>query len=158
MLFRSALRSLPALCFSLPEADLFDATTGIYSNPVQHGGEWERRAAVEWIETDGSTGFHTDAGLRIHGGAGRIPFFTPKHALRLDFRGEYGASRLKHRVFPDSQVDSFDRLTLRSCSTDSFDIMDVDVNEYPRARATYTRDIWMRDTQLAMAQIGRAHV
>ncbi len=149
---RDALRSLPAVCLSLPEADLFDATTGIYSNSMEHGEAWERRAAVEWIETDGTTGFHTEAGVRVHGGASRIHFHTPKHSLRIDFRGAYGAAQLKHRVFPDSQVDSFDRLVLRACSTDSYSVQDVDPSEWPRARATYMRDVWMRDAQRAMGR------
>ena len=149
---RDALRALPALCLSLPEPDLFDAATGIYSNAIEHGEAWERRTAVEWIETDGTTGFHTEAGLRVHGGASRLHFHTPKHSLRLDFRGIYGASRLKHRLFPDSQADSFDRVVLRGCSTDSFAVQDVDPSEWPRARATYIRDVWMRDAQLAMGR------
>jgi hypothetical protein len=149
---RDALRALPALCLSLPEADLFDGTTGIYANAMERGEAWERRTSVEWIEPDGTTGFHQDAGLRIHGGASRIHFFTPKHSLRLDFRSGYGSKRLKYRIYPESQVDSFDRLVLRAHSTDSFDIMDADVNEYPRAKATYMRDIWMRNTQIAMGR------
>ena len=149
---RDALRALPALCLSLPESDLFDAQTGFYANADQRGDEWERRAAVEWIETDGTTGFHAEAGLRAHGGASRLHWHTPKHSMRLDFRGIYGASRLKHRIFPDSQVDTFDRVMLQACSTDSFAVQDVDPNEWPRARATYMRDIWMKDTQLAMGR------
>ena len=149
---RDALRSLPALCLSLPEADLFDATTGLYANAEQRGDAWERRAAVEWIETDGTTGFHLEAGLRVHGGASRIYYHTPKHSLRLDFRSEYGTSRLKHRIFADSQVDSFDRLILRACSTDSFAVQDISDYEWPRARATYIRDVWMKDAQLEMGR------
>lgn len=149
---RDALRALPAICLSLPEADLFDAATGFYANSDQRGDEWERRAAVEWIETDGTTGFHTEAGVRVHGGASRLHWHTVKHSIRLDFRRKYGAGRLKHRVFPDSQVDSFDRLMLQACSTDSFAVQDVDPNEWPRARATYMRDIWMKDAQLAMGR------
>ena len=149
---RDALRALPALCLSLPEPDLFDVATGLYANADQRGDEWERRAAVELIETDGSTGFHAEAGLRVHGGASRLHWHTPKHSLRLDFRSEYGTSRLKYRVFPDSPVDSFDRLTLQACSTDSFAVQDVDPNEWPRARATYMRDIWMKDSQHAMGR------
>ena len=149
---REALRSLPALCLSLPEPDLFDAATGFYANADLRGDDWERRASVEWIETDGTTAFHLDAGLRVHGGASRLHWHTPKHSLRLDFRREYGAARLKHRVFPDSQVDSFDRLMLQACSTDSFAVQDVDPNEWPRSRATYLRDVWMKDAQLAMGR------
>ena len=149
---RDSLRALPALCISLPAAGLFDAATGIYINSIEHGDAWERRANVEWIETDGTTGFHVEAGLRIHGGASRYAGFTPKHALRLDFRAEYGTSRLKHRVFPDSAVDSFNRLVLRAPSTDSYSVVDVDESEWPRHRATYIRDTWMKDSQLAMGR------
>ena len=76
----------------------------------------------------------------------------PKHALRLFVRREYGAAKLKYPLFPDSPVTEFDTLVLRSGVNRSY-------AGYPQRpaeikRTTYTRDQWLRESQLAMSGFG----
>ena len=70
--------------------------------------------SVELINPDGSDGFQIDAGLRIRGGYSRTGN-NPKHAFRLFFRPDYGASKLRFALFGDEGVDEFECIDLR-CS------------------------------------------
>ncbi|MDB4408539.1 lamin tail domain-containing protein [Akkermansiaceae bacterium] len=148
-----AILAIPSVCISLPQAELFDATQGIWANSVLHGSDWERGASVEIIYPDDfSADFQVDAGLRINGGLSRQHFHAHKHSFRLNFRREYGASTLDHRLFPDSPVDRFDELVLRASSTDSWTVQDN--SNFARTRASYIRDVWVKDTQLSMSRPG----
>ncbi|MEA3336136.1 MAG: lamin tail domain-containing protein [Chloroflexota bacterium] len=139
------LRSLPALTISASRADLFDPVTGIYANPVQSGMEWERPASVELINPDGSTAFQIDAGLRIHGNSTRQPDVTPKHSFRLHFRGDYGASVFEYPLFPDSPVDTFEKLVLYALLDDGWILRGE--------RALYVRNPWVGGTETAMGRL-----
>ena len=111
------LHSLPSVAISLPSSNLFGVGTGIYSNPLQSGDAWERAASVELILPGGEKGFQVDAGIRIEGGDTRDPANTPKHSLRIRFDADYGPSELEYQVFPTSELDEFDSLSLRAPST-----------------------------------------
>ncbi|MDA8980910.1 CotH kinase family protein [bacterium] len=148
-----AMLAIPSVCISLPQAELFDASQGIWANSPLHGNDWERNASIEIIYPDGSSADHqVDAGLRINGGLSRQHYHAHKHSFRLNFRREYGASTLDHRLFPDSPVDRFDELVLRASSTDGWTVQDN--TNYPRTRAAYMRDVWVKDTQLSMSRPG----
>lgn len=139
---RDDLRALPALSLATSPRDMFDADVGIYANPMMEGRDWERPGSVEMILPDGSTAFQAGAGVRIHGGESRRPDLTAKHSLRIYFRSEYGTPVLAYDLFGGSAVDTFSVLVLRNNFGDSW--------LYGRTRATYLRDQWTRDTQLAM--------
>ena len=55
-----SLRSIPTNTIVTDEANLFDATTGIYANPLSEGVLWERPVSVEWINPDGTTAFQIE--------------------------------------------------------------------------------------------------
>ena len=97
----SDLRSLPTVSLVLAPDDLWNEDSGIYANPVQEGADWERPGSIELIDTDGTSGFQIDAGVRIHGGFGRRPSATAKHSFRLFFKGIYGDSKLDYPWFGD---------------------------------------------------------
>ena len=141
----SDLRTLPALMISTDRVGLFDAAQGIYANPLQTGDEWERPASVELINPDGSTAFQIDAGLRMHGNSTRQPDVTPKHSMRLHFRGDYGAGQLEYPLFADSDVESFDVLVLDALYDDSWLLSE---------RGIYARDQWIKNTLTAMDRAG----
>lgn len=148
---RAALLSLPSLSIALDGEDLFGAERGIYAHPEERGPDWERPASAEWIVPEGIAGeaeqpFQIDAGLQIQGHWNRLPEKTPKHSLRLVFKKQYGPGQLEHRLFPGSDVDAFNTLTLRGGFNDSW-LVDVPGQ---RERAQYVRDEWTRATQRAM--------
>ena len=86
-----------------------------------------------------------DAGIQMHGGGSRAR--TQKHPFRVQFKGKYGPSKLAYRFFPDSPVQEFDGIDLRSEYNDHW-THGFDVNQ--RSRGTMVRDAWFKDLQGAM--------
>jgi len=147
-----SLRAIPTLAISASIADVF-GPDGVYSNPVQQGELWERPASAELILPDGSTAFQIDCGFEVQGAASRLPDFTPKHSFKVVFKRQYGATKLKHRIFPDSDLAKFDSLTLRAFYTDAWVANRVAPDRFRPEDAQYQRDLWMKDTHLAMGQL-----
>ena len=139
------LRTLPALMISTDRLNLFGEVQGIYANPVQSGVEWERPVSVEMINTDNTTAFQVDAGLRIHGNSTRQPDVTPKHSMRLHFKSDYGPSELNYPLFGGSAVESFDVLVLDALYDDSWLLSE---------RGLYARDQWNKNTLTEMGRVG----
>jgi hypothetical protein len=143
-----ALLSIPSISIVTDRQSFHN----LYTSPRRRGKAWERPVSVELIDPEGDqAGFHIRAGLRIQGELGRSEFM-PKHGLRLFFREEYGAGRLEYPLFPDSSVEEFDTLVLRSGVNRSY-------AGYPKRQdeirqTTYTRDEWLRASQLALSGSG----
>jgi hypothetical protein len=127
---------------------LFDPTNGIYARPREEGALWERPVSAELIYPDGREGFQINCGLRIQGAGSRGPESTPKHSLRLLFKSIYGPGRLNHRLFPDTDVDSFNTIHLRAEYNNAWTKAQSDQRE----RAQENRDQFARDLQVAMGQ------
>ena len=145
----NALKDIPTISLVTDTDNLFDSGSGIYVNAGGRGKAWERPTSIELINGDGTTGFQTDAGLRIRGGFSRGDF-NPKHSFRLFFRGEYGDAKLNFPLFGENGADEFDAFDLRTAqnyawSNDTFN------NENHN---TFLRDIFARDLQ---GWMGRAH-
>ncbi len=140
----NALKSVPTVSIVMSMDD-FLGPSGIYANPTGEGVAWERGASVEWIDpTGGGDEFQIDCGIRPQGGASRNPGTSPKHGFRLLFKDVWGPSKLKFDLFKDSAVDEFDTLVLHARFNDAW--------VWNGASAEYIRDMWCRDTQLAMGR------
>ena len=120
-----SLRSLPSLSLVLDPGDLFGPVDGLYANPYVREMDSERPVSVEYLLPDGGAGFQIDAGLRLMGWTSRVPAVSPKHSLRIAFRGEYGEGRLDFPFFDDTWVDSFNTIALRANSRDAW------ISDYP---------------------------
>jgi len=159
---RDALLDIPTLSITLNPADIWGGG-GIYANSTARGDAWERAASGEWLDPSGGDGFHINFGLAIHGNISRDKSFTPKHGMKMFFRSQYGETKLEHKLFPGSPVDKFDQLILRAGSTDTFPCTEwgpvglgpggAAYQRWARAWASYIRDQWVRDSQLAMGQV-----
>ncbi|PYI89528.1 MAG: hypothetical protein DME26_01030, partial [Verrucomicrobia bacterium] len=143
---KNDLKTIPSFSIVMDLKGLFDPTTGIYANPGQDGIDWERPTSVELIYPDGTKGFQVNAGIRIRGGFSRSTS-NPKHAFRLFFRQEYGASKLKYPLFGDDGTDTFDKIDLRTFENYSWSFQGD-------TRGIFLRDQFSRDAQLAMGQQG----
>jgi len=148
---KDALTAIPTMSIVTDQANLTDPGTGIYTNPQSDGIEWERESHIEllfppgYVDPDGNpTGFASPAGLRIRGGFSRKPE-NPKHSFRIFFRNEYGNGRLNYRLFGDEGADEFDKFDLRTPQNYSWSLGGD-------SRNSFMRDIWARDTQLAMGR------
>ena len=147
---REALLSIPSLSLVLDPQHL-----DIYAEPGARGPEAERPVSVEWIDPGvDAPNFQMNAGIRIQGGAGRWEFM-PKHSFRLFFKQQYGASKLNQRIFENSPVATFDTLTLRAGVDRSFAGHPPAPGEtVDHRQATYTRDEWLRQSQIALSGVG----
>ncbi|MDB4541694.1 CotH kinase family protein, partial [Akkermansiaceae bacterium] len=144
-----ALSAIPSVSITTPQNHLTGSgSLGIYVNPGQHGKSWERPASVEFIHPDGvSTNVQENCGIRIRGGASRSTS-NPKHALRLFFRGEYGAGKLKYPLFGAEGVDQFDKVDLRTAQNYSWSFKSGGA----AASNTFLREVLGRDLQASFDQ------
>ena len=76
-----------------------------------------------------------------------------KHSLRLTFSSAVGIGKLRHNLFPDSPVDTFNKLVLRACFTDSWALNSWSTSRYRPNDSQYFRDVWMKDS---MTEMGHA--
>ncbi|MBN1673067.1 MAG: chitobiase/beta-hexosaminidase C-terminal domain-containing protein [Kiritimatiellae bacterium] len=145
---REALLDIPTLSVVLRREDMF-GSLGIYHNYEGDKTGSERAASLELIHPDGSAGFQIDCALRPHSHA------RWKRSFKVLFKGEYGPGTLDHDVFAgapqnaDSATTVFDKLVLRAGNNDSWHAWDVGTN-----LTTYTRDQFVRDSQIAIAGFG----
>jgi len=142
------LNDLPVLSLVTAPANLWDPQTGIYANPLESGDEWERPVAIEYFEQQGALGFYANAGLRIHGGASRLPQKSAKKSFRLYFRSEYGLAKLDYPIIPSSAIERFDRLVLRAGFNDAW----IHWLNFERESTTYVRDPMVRDVFINMGR------
>jgi len=145
---KSELNGLPVLSLVTDPKNLWDPETGIYVNPQEGGDEWERPVSVEYFEQSKSPGFSADAGIRIHGGASRMPEKSGKKSFRLYFRPEYGINQLDYPVIPSTANTRFKRLVLRAGFNDAW----IHWLDLERELATYIRDQLVRDVFLNMGE------
>ena len=157
-LYRASIKgdllSIPTISVVLKPDDLFSTNNGIYTHTIQDGPYrgplWTRSCSAEWINPDGSPGFQIDCGLRMQGGGSRDQNKEKKHPFALSFKGEYGASKLKYRVFQDSPVSEFDNLYLRAEYNNHWSHSDGN----QRARGAMVRDELFKDL---MGKMGAVH-
>ncbi|TVQ92246.1 MAG: T9SS C-terminal target domain-containing protein [Bacteroidetes bacterium] len=106
--------SHPVISIAMDQDDLL-GPDGIYTRFNMSGTAWERDMHIEYFEPDGSLGFSTDAGVRVHGGNSR------RYALksfRVYFRNAYGESRIDYPIFPQQNMNTHERLILRNAGSD----------------------------------------
>ena len=147
-----ALTAIPSISITTDLDNLFNAETGIWSNPESRGGEWERPVSIELIDPTGAEpGFDINGGLRIKGGTSRSPE-NFKHSMRLVFSNDYGDGELNYPVHGTDGVDVFESLDLKTAQSWSWNT--VSANAQGRgADADWLRDVWSRDSQGAMGHL-----
>jgi len=152
---REGLTAIPTVSLVMHTNDLFNTSTdpaigGIYANPLQSGVAWERPGSVEFITLDARGDKQVNCGVRIYGGWNRRPDKTPKHTLRLLFKGDYGPTKLRFPLFGDdpSATDTFDTVILRGVLGEHW----LHPGLHQRSICQMLRDHYARHTQLAMGR------
>jgi hypothetical protein len=105
--------SLPIVSIITDEKYFFGPNRGIYvkgrnNNYFQEGSTWEHPASLEMIDTNGVLQFQGDVGIRLHNATS---VGLPRKSLGITLRDP---AILHHRVFPDTQVETYRTLLLRS--------------------------------------------
>ena len=118
-LAKSDLTTIPSLSIVMNADDWFGEYTGIYTNSMMYASSdlfWEKCGSVELIYPNPNVGeeFQLNAGVRITGELARWPVVNKKQGLRLLFKGDYGPTKLRSSIFPNSDVDRYDTIVLRS--------------------------------------------
>lgn len=144
-----ALLSIPSISLVTDLKNLFHPDSGIYTNALNRGRDWERGVSVELLNPYKSKGFQINAGIRIRGGFGRQGS-NFKHAFRLFFRAEYGEAKLNYPLFGDEGVSEFDNIDLRTTQNYSWAYNPAHGGD--NARNSFLRDVFSRDTQRDMGQ------
>jgi hypothetical protein len=144
----AALKSLPTLSIVMDPDDLF-SNEGILPNPFAgvdgRTGVFtvkpfvkDRHCSMEWIDPGGGPELQIACGIRVSGGWSRHYIATPKKSFSLLFKEEFGPSKLRFKLFPDSELEEFDRIVLKAIFS----------NAWPDAAVPpdYLRDHFLRVT------------
>jgi len=142
-----ALLDIPTVSIAMEQNDFTGAADGIYTHPRSR---WERICSVEYIRPDGTPGFQEDCKIEVHGNSSRNPSRMQKHSLRLTFSSSVGTPKLHYPLFPDTEVEEFNKLVLRACFTDSWALASWATARYRPNDSMYIRDVWMKDSLGAM--------
>ncbi|MCZ6795962.1 MAG: CotH kinase family protein, partial [Planctomycetota bacterium] len=145
-LVRDGLTSIPTLSLVAPVDGLFGSSRGILANPSREGLAWERAVSAELIYPDGRQGFQVNCGLRVQGGSSTRGWKVLKVSMRLLFKGDYGPTKLRFPLFPDTPVESFDTIVLDAHLNQTWN----HPSHGQRVRAQYCRDQFVSDLQNAM--------
>ncbi|MCB1097463.1 MAG: chitobiase/beta-hexosaminidase C-terminal domain-containing protein, partial [Verrucomicrobiae bacterium] len=148
-----SFRELPLMSVVI-DNDLMFSTRGLHWNSTVKGPRYEAPCSVELLLPDGTTGFETTCGIRLHGNASREPRKCPKHGFKLNFKGEFGAAQLEAPLFPDSPATEFDDIILRGDFNSSWLHWDGGTQ---RPRGTRLRDAYSKDTFRDMGRAAGHH-
>ena len=129
--------------------DLSDAANGIYANPGQDERAWERPRRSSSSTPTAPAGYQSNAGIRIRGGFSRSTA-TPSTGSACSSASEYGDSKFDFPMFGPTGADEFDKFDLRTGNNYSWSF------DGRRPVHLALRDVFSRDTQLAMGQPTRA--
>jgi hypothetical protein len=70
--------------------------------------------------------------------------------MRLTFSSTVGIPKLNYPLFPDSEVETFNKLVLRACFTDSWALNTWGTSRYRPNDSLYIRDVWMKESMTDM--------
>ena len=154
--FKQGMRELPSVSIVMNVDDMF-GTNSLHWKATQKTPVIEKPCSVEMILPDGSTAFVADVGIRMHGNASREPPKNPKHGFKLKFKGDFGESSLKYRLFEDSAAEDYDDLLLRSDFNSSWrhwsDSASQGLGALQRSRATRTRYAWAQESMRVLGHV-----
>ena len=147
---REALKSIPTLSLVMDHDDLWGSSNGIYPDATRR---IRRPGSVEYFDPNTGEQFQYNVGVQMHGNASRDNVRLLKHSFRLIFSRAYdGPGRLNFPIFDDSDFSDINTLILRASFTDAFATRTA-TNRYSPMDSTYTRDVWMRESQIAMGSL-----
>ncbi|MDA7668554.1 chitobiase/beta-hexosaminidase C-terminal domain-containing protein, partial [bacterium] len=146
------LRDIPTISIAMDRAN-FSGGNGIYTNSTNGGLEYECSAEYIPSSTDTRNDWQINCGIKVQGGASRNPGSSPKHSMNFRFRTQFGAGRLREKLFPNSEVEAFNSITLRAGYNNSW----IHRDSGQRSRGSMIRDQWMRESMIEMGNPAAGH-
>ena len=145
-----ALLAIPTLSLVMDPDTMFGDGGVYHAGDGRDGsnGNFEEPGSIEIIYPDGKKSHQVNCGVRPHSHVGR------KRSFKLLFKKEHGPSKLNFPLFQtathhaETGVKSFDRIVLRAGFNRTWS-QDWNVDD-----TCYTRDQWVRDSQIAMSGLG----
>jgi len=119
-------QNLPIVSITVDPANFFDYNIGIYergpnaSNDFPYFGanfwqDWEKPVHLELFETNGSTAFSVNAGVKITGNYSRG---NDQKSLAFFARNQYGDKIINYQFFKDKPIKKFEAFLLRNSGND----------------------------------------
>ncbi len=139
------LLNIPTFSLTVNLNDLFNPSTGIYSNPTSDGIV---PASIEYIPVGGAAGFQANVGIAIHGGADVLSTNDPKRGFRIEFSSQYGESELDYALFGPDAAQTFEEFDLRTDQNNSWQYPGQNPDDY-----TAIEDAFSSETLAALGQL-----
>ena len=141
-----AMQSIPSVSLTMDIDDWFDPNTGIYVGYPNSDVSREKAVTTEFLFDNSNENFSVECGVQNQGGTSIVNWKVPKQSMRLLFKEMYGPTKLKYKLFPDSDIKSINTLVLDGLLyswVHSFD-------EKQRITSLYFRDQLASDMQNKM--------
>ncbi len=107
-----AFGSLPSLSLTMDVDEWFNHETGLYVGYPNSDETREKPVTAEFIFNTTEESFAIECGVQNQGGTSIVKWKSPKQSMRLLFKEEYGSTRLKYNLFPDSEINSINTLVV----------------------------------------------
>lgn len=136
---KNGLKQIPTISITTDKNNLFHATSGMYTNPLESDSLFEKPIAIEMFDGDG-TAFQTTAGLKISGASTRYYDFY-KHAFRIVFKKKYGDGKLDYPVYGNDGAFNHNSLVLRMighCSPHDWSDKRREISQFQKDKFTRT--------------------
>ena len=119
--------TLPVVSIAIDPDDMFNPNSGIHVTGdsffpwypfygSNFWNDWEKEVHIELYEPGGELGFSQDAGMKIFGGWSRA---EAQKSFSFFARSIYGKGNFDYKLFPDSEVDSYESFILRAHGQDN---------------------------------------
>ena len=141
----SAFSDLPTLSLTMNVNSWFNPDTGMYVGYPNSDISREKAVTAEFIFNNASEGnFAVACGVQNQGGTSVVNWKSPKQSMRLLFKGIYGPTKLKYKLFPDSEINSINTLVVDNMLNSTWI---HPTSEQQRTHALYLRDQLTSDLQ-----------
>jgi hypothetical protein len=110
--FEYAFKSVPTVSLTMNTDDWFNPETGLYVGYPNSDISREKAVTAEFIFNNADENFAVECGVQNQGGTSIVNWKVPKQSMRLLFKEIYGPAKLKHKLFPDSEIKSVNTLVL----------------------------------------------
>ncbi|MCG6188904.1 CotH kinase family protein [Maribellus maritimus] len=147
----SAFSDLPSLSLTMDVNSWFNPDTGMYVGYPNSDISIEKAVIAEFIFPEEiEESFAVSCGVQNQGGTSIVNWKSPKQSMRLLFKEMYGPTKLKYKLFPDSEINSINTLVVDAMLNSTW-IHPTDEDQ--RFHALYLRDQLTSDLQNDMGRL-----